>query len=80
LKKGSQGVRWVLPQFLVVLVLIAAAFSILDTAFISRYLGADSGALGILGASVIGSITLIPGFVAFPAAAASWKEERGPHR
>jgi uncharacterized membrane protein YraQ (UPF0718 family) len=33
-------------------------------------LGSDSGFLGVIGASLIGAITLIPGFVAFPLAAA----------
>ena len=33
-------------------------------------LGEKSGAWGLLAASVLGSVTLIPGFVAFPLAAA----------
>jgi uncharacterized membrane protein YraQ (UPF0718 family) len=49
---------------------VAVTLSVLDTAAISRFLGSGSGIWGILAASVIGSITLIPGFVAFPAAAA----------
>ena len=38
-------------------------------ATISRILGARSGWLGVLGASLVGAVTLIPGFVAFPTAA-----------
>ncbi len=48
---------------------VAAILAIIDTTTISRFLGSGSGFLGILGASLVGAITLIPGFVAFPAAA-----------
>ena len=70
LKKALKSLEGILPQFLVVLLLVAVTLAILDTQTISKLLGRDSGILGILGASLIGSITLIPGFVAFPAAAA----------
>lgn len=70
LKKAFKAFEGILPQFLVVLVLVAITLSVLDTATVSRFLGAESGVLGILMASVVGAITLIPGFVAFPAAAA----------
>lgn len=73
LKKACKAFEGIMPQFLVVLALVAVALSILDTATISRYLGRESGALGVLAASVVGAITLIPGFVAFPAAAALLK-------
>jgi uncharacterized membrane protein YraQ (UPF0718 family) len=70
LKKAFKAFEGILPQFLVVLVLVAVTLSVLDTATISRFLGAESGILGILIAAMVGAITLIPGFVAFPAAAA----------
>lgn len=70
LKKATKAFEGILPQFLVVLVLVAAVMAFLDTDFISRYLGSNSGIWGVLGASVVGAVTLIPGFVAFPAAAA----------
>ncbi|MEW6548437.1 MAG: permease [Spirochaetota bacterium] len=70
LKKAFKAFEGILPQFLVVLVLVAITLSVLDTATVSRFLGAESGALGVLIASAVGAITLIPGFVAFPAAAA----------
>jgi uncharacterized membrane protein YraQ (UPF0718 family) len=70
LKKGLKAFEGILPQFLAVLLLVAVTLSVLDTAAISRFLGSGSGIWGILAASVIGSIALIPGFVAFPAAAA----------
>jgi len=70
LKKALKAFEGILPQFLVVLILVAITLSVLDTATISRFLGTKSGLLGILAASLVGAITLIPGFIAFPAAAA----------
>jgi uncharacterized membrane protein YraQ (UPF0718 family) len=70
LRKAWKAFEGILPQFLVVLVLIAMILAVLDTATISRLIGSRSGVWGILGASLIGAITLIPGFIAFPAAAA----------
>jgi uncharacterized membrane protein YraQ (UPF0718 family) len=76
-KKAWKAFEGILPQFLVVLVLVAIALAALDTATISRFLGSSSGIFGVLGASLIGAITLIPGFVAFPAAAALLKGGAG---
>jgi uncharacterized membrane protein YraQ (UPF0718 family) len=70
LKKAWKAFEGILPQLLVVLVLVAVALAVLDTAAISRYLGKGSGPLGVIAAALIGAITLIPGFVAFLAAAA----------
>ena len=42
--------------------------AVFDTAFVSKMIGDESGWLGIGLSAVIGSITLIPGFVAFPTA------------
>jgi uncharacterized membrane protein YraQ (UPF0718 family) len=70
LKKAWKAFEGILPQFLAVLFLVSAVLAVLDTETISRFLGSGSGFPGILGASLVGAITLIPGFVAFPAAAA----------
>jgi len=70
LKKAWKAFEGILPQFLVVLILVAVVLALLDAATISRFLGSGSGAWGGIVAGLIGAITLIPGFVAFPAAAA----------
>jgi uncharacterized membrane protein YraQ (UPF0718 family) len=70
LKKAFKAFEGILPQFLVVLILVAIALAVLDEPTISRILGKDSGVWGVLAASLVGAVTLIPGFVAFPAAAA----------
>lgn len=69
LKKAWRSFENILPSVLTVLLLIGLILTLLDEQAISKLLGADSGILGIVIAAVIGCITLIPGFVAFPLAA-----------
>lgn len=52
-----------------ILLLIGLILSVLDEKTISRMIGTQSGALGIIIAAVIGCITLLPGYVAIPLAA-----------
>ncbi|HOP11062.1 MAG TPA: permease [Oscillospiraceae bacterium] len=75
--KAWKAFENILPQLLVILVIIGLAFSVLSPETITDLLGTDSGVLGVLGAALIGSITLIPGFVAFPLAAALLKNGAG---
>jgi uncharacterized membrane protein YraQ (UPF0718 family) len=51
--------------------------AILSPNVISGLIGEQSGWLGLLIASLVGSITLIPGFVAFPLASALLKNGAG---
>lgn len=74
LKKAWKALEGILPQLLVVLILIAMTLAMLDGGTISRLIGSSSGMWGVLAASVIGAITLIPGFIAFPAAAVLMKK------
>ncbi len=68
LKKAWRSFENILPSVLAVLLLIGLLLSILDEAVISKLLGEESGVFGMAAAAVIGSLTLIPGFVAFPLA------------
>lgn len=70
LKKALKSIENILPQLLTVLLLIGILLAVLSPNQISRLLGADSGLLGVAIAAVIGSITMIPAFVAYPLAAA----------
>jgi uncharacterized membrane protein YraQ (UPF0718 family) len=70
LKKALKSFENILPQFLSILVIIGLTFAILTPETIQKLLGTNSGVWGVLAASLVGSITLIPGFVAFPLAAA----------
>lgn len=70
LKKAWKSFENILPQFLTIILLIGMILSILTPTMISSIIGKESGWSGILLAAVIGSITLIPAFVAFPLAGA----------
>ena len=69
LKKAWKAFENILPQFLVVLLLVGVLLAVLNTDVISKVIGADSGWLGVVLSAVVGAVTLIPGFVAFPMAA-----------
>ena len=69
LKKAWKSFDNILPSVLTILLLIGFILTLLDTQTISRLLGTDSGIMGMIIAAVVGCITLIPGFVAFPLAA-----------
>ncbi len=77
LKKAWKSFENMLPQFLAILIIIGLALSILSPEVISRLIGSRSGFWGILATAMIGSVTLIPGFVAFPLAAALLKNGAG---
>lgn len=70
LKKAWKSFENILPQLLAILLVIGMMLSILTTEQITMLLGGESGWRGVMIAAVVGSITLIPGFVAFPLAAA----------
>ena len=69
LKKAWKAFENILPEFLVVILLVGLLLAILNPETISKIIGAESGWFGVILAAIIGSITLIPGFVAFPMAA-----------
>ena len=77
LKKAWMSFENILPQFLSILIIIGLALAILSPETITKLLGTNSGIWGVASASVIGSITLIPGFIAFPLAAALLKNGAG---
>lgn len=70
LVKAWKSFENILPQFLSVILVIGMMLSVLDAETITKIIGADSGVRGVLIAASIGAVTLIPGFVAFPLAAA----------
>ena len=69
LKKAWKSFENILPQFVAIILLVGILLAFFNESTISKVIGADSGILGILASLTIGSITLIPGFVAFPTAA-----------
>lgn len=69
LKKAWKAFENILPEFLVVILFVGFIIAAMDPEMISKIIGADSGVMGVILSSVVGAITLIPGFVAFPMAA-----------
>ena len=77
LKKAWKSFENILPQFLSILVIIGIMLALLSPETISRLIGKQSGWVGMIIASIIGSVTLIPGFIAFPLASALLKSGAG---
>lgn len=69
LKKAWRAFENILPEILVMILLVGVLLAFVNAEVISAVIGTKSGWLGVLFASAVGSVTLIPGFVAFPMAA-----------
>lgn len=69
LKKAWKSFENILPQFLTVILLVGVLLAVLNTEVISKIIGSGSGWLGVVLAALVGAVTLIPGFIAFPTAA-----------
>lgn len=68
LKKAWVSFLNILPPMLGILTSVGIIIALLNPETISKIIGGSSGYLGVLLAAVIGSLTLIPGFIAFPTA------------
>jgi uncharacterized membrane protein YraQ (UPF0718 family) len=77
LKKAWKSFENMLSQFLSILIIIGIMLSILTPEIISKLIGQESGILGVIAAALVGSVTLIPAFVAFPLADALLKSGAG---
>ena len=69
LKKAWKSFENILPEFLGVIMLVGVLLAVLNPEVISKIIGSNSGWFGVIIAALVGAITLIPGFVAFPTAA-----------
>lgn len=76
-KKAWKSFENILPQFLTILAFLGMVLALLSPDVISHLLGQKAGWQGIIIASIIGSITLIPGLIAFPIAAILLKNGAG---
>jgi len=74
IKKGAKMLFNILHPFLNILILISIVLFFAPDYLIVNYLGANSGWLGFAIAAIIGSITLIPGFISYPLAATLLKQ------
>lgn len=73
-KKGGKMLFNILHPFINILILISIVLFLIPDSSIVHYLGADSGWYGFGIAAFIGSITLVPGFIAYPLASALLKQ------
>jgi len=69
LKKAWKSLEKILPQLLGIVFLVGIILALFDAQTISTLIGNESGFFGILLSAIVGAVTLIPGFVAFPTAA-----------
>ena len=68
LKKAWNMFKNNLVPFFNILILVSIALYFVSSSIINRYLGPDSGPLGLGIAAALGSVTLVPNFVTFPIA------------
>jgi uncharacterized membrane protein YraQ (UPF0718 family) len=68
LKKGMMLFINILPAMLTVMIIISIALYLTPREDLVRYFGGGSGIMGYAFAALIGSISLIPGIVAYPLA------------
>ncbi|MBU2648598.1 permease [bacterium] len=66
LKIATKKIYHILPAFLSMLVLVSIILFLVPNSLISYYLGGSGKLVGVIIASVFGSITLMPGFISFP--------------
>ena len=67
--KAWNSFKNILPMLLGVITVIGLMLAILDPEIIKKIIGEKSGTLGVLLSSIVGSVTLLPGVVAFSTAA-----------
>jgi len=64
----------ILPAFLIMLILVSIVLFLFPDEIISDYLSGHNKFIGVIIASFLGSITLMPGFITFPLAGILLKE------
>jgi uncharacterized membrane protein YraQ (UPF0718 family) len=58
----------ILPNFAIMLILVSIVLFLVSDNIIAQYFGVENKYLGLLLASLLGSVTIMPGFIAFPLA------------
>lgn len=65
LLKGWKSIENILPQFLGIILVVGLTLAILKPETISNIIGSNSGIFGVFLSAVLGSIAMMPTFVAF---------------
>lgn len=66
IKKGMQMFLNIMPSFLTILILVSVVLFFTPNEVLTTWLGQGSGITGMIIAAILGSISLIPGFISFP--------------
>lgn len=65
LLKGWKSIENILPQFLGIILVVGLTLAILKPETISSIIGSNSGIFGVFLSAVLGSVAMMPTFVAF---------------
>ncbi|RUT73126.1 hypothetical protein DLK05_15070 [Ancylomarina longa] len=68
IKKGLKQFLKILPTLLSVIIIISIVLFFVSNEFLMEYLGKGAGLGAYISAAAIGSISLLPGFIAYPLA------------
>jgi len=68
IKKGAKMFLSILPTLLSVIILVSVVLYFVSDKVLVEYLGKDAGLGAYISAAIIGSISIIPGFIAYPLA------------
>ena len=68
LKKGAMQFFKLLPTLLTVIILVSVALFFIPEKMLIKYFGNQAGFLGYAMAALVGSVSLIPGFISYPIA------------
>lgn len=77
LKKAWKVFENILSELLGIFIIAGVALSLLSPELIGRIIGGQSGWVGVGLSALVGAITLIPGFIAFPMASLLLKNGAG---
>lgn len=62
---GVKAIENILPQFLGIILIVGLTLSILKPEIISKIIGSNSNIFGVLLSAILGSVAMMPTFVAF---------------
>jgi uncharacterized membrane protein YraQ (UPF0718 family) len=65
-KSGLDMLCKIMPPLITVIIIVSVLLFLIPKEMILKYLGNESGLMGYIFAAVIGAVTLIPGFIAYP--------------
>ena len=67
-KKGIMMFLKILPTLITVIILVSVVLYFVSDKVLMEYLGEDAGLWAYTSAAIIGSVSIIPGFIAYPLA------------